>query len=350
MNAAKQAAVVRRGAGFFELEARGLLEVRGSDRVRWLDGMVSNDVSGLLAGPERSGCYAALLTRQGRVVADLHVLLRPDALWLETAGEAVGPVAEQLGRYIVADDVEIADRSAEFARFGLEGPSVPAIWERAIGAPLELAPDACLDVRIAGVPLVAAAFGWSGEPAVQLFVPARSAKTVALALAEAGALSGADAFGPEALEILRIEAGVPCVGSELDEDVLPAEARLERAVSTTKGCYTGQEVVARLASRSGVKHLLVGLAIEGDAPPEVGAAVKAGSQRVGEVTSACRSVQAGAIALAFVRRPHDAEGTELSAGDHRARVVALPFVTPRTPPASRSLRGASGGTPSGEPA
>ncbi|MDH3212480.1 MAG: aminomethyl transferase family protein [Myxococcales bacterium] len=326
MKALEQAAAVRRGAGLFRIAHRGLVAVEGADRVRWLDGMVSNDVAALAEGPERSGCQALLLTRQGRIVADLQVLWREAALWLDTESGAVAALMERLERHIIADAVTLADRSGAFARLGLEGPAVPAILERALEAPLSLAPDACADVRLAGVPGVAAAYGWSGEAAFQLFVPAEAGESVAAALGEAGAAEGLVEAEAEALEILRIEAGRPRLGADLDESVLPAEAGLERAISTLKGCYTGQEVVARLASQGQVAHQLVGLSSEGPALLAVGSAVRAGEQRIGEVTSACLSPVAGAIALAYVRRSHADPGTEVSAGGATARVVALPFV------------------------
>jgi folate-binding protein YgfZ len=331
MMAAGQAAAVRGSAGLFRLANRGLVAVEGADRVRWLNGMISNDVAALAAGPERSGCRALLLTPQGRIAADLQVLWREDALWLETASEAVAPLIERLDKYIIADAVSLADRSAAVARLGLEGPAAPAILQRALGAPLRLAPDACADVRVAGAAAVVAAFGWTGEAAFQLFAPVEAGAAVATALAEAGAGEGLVEAGAEALEILRIEAGRPRFGADLDETVLPAEARLEAAVSTTKGCYTGQEVVARLASQGQVAHRLVGLSSEGPGPLPVGASVQAGDRRIGEVTSACVSPVAGPIALAYVRRPHEAPGTEVSVDGRTARVAALPFVGARSP-------------------
>jgi folate-binding protein YgfZ len=301
MNAAQQAAAVRCGAGLFRLADRSLVAVEGSDRVRWLDGMVSNDVSSLEPGPERSGCYATLLTRKGRIVADLHVLLRGEAFWLELAAQALAPGIAALERFIVADDVRLRDASGEVERLGLEGPAAPAILEAALGAPLPLAPEACTEVELAGRRVVAAAFGWSGAPARQLFAPAGAGPPLAAALLRAGAPRGLVEAGPAALEILRIEAGIPRLGAELDEDVLPAEAGLERAISRTKGCYTGQEVVARLESRGHVKHRLVGFRLDGETLPPPGAEVVLEGRSIGEVTSACLSPAAGAIALGYVQ-------------------------------------------------
>jgi len=324
VTAQEQARATRRAAGLFHLPERGLLRVAGGDRVRWLDGMLSNDVTTLVPGPAASGCYAALLTRQGRIVADFHVLLREEAFWLETARTAVETAQETLERFIIADDVALADASADWQRLGLEGPRAPEILDSAVGGALSLAPHACAAASLAGVSVVVAAFGWSGEPARQLFVPAGDAGRVAEALLATGGPHGLVEGGHEALEILRVEAGVPAFGSELDEEVLPAEARLESAVSHTKGCYTGQEVVARMHSRGRVGHLLVGLRAP-DAVPAVGAEVRVGDRRVGEVTSACRSPAAGPIALAYVRSQHAEPGTRVEVDGAFAEVAALPF-------------------------
>jgi folate-binding protein YgfZ len=322
MSPQEQAAAVRRGAGIFRLPDRRVLAVRGADRVRWLDGMISNEVRGL--GPDRSGCHAALLTRTGRIVAALHVLWRPDELWLELDAAAVTTTRGHLEKFIVADDVELQDRALE--RLGLEGPAARRVLEAAQGLLPSLDPHACADVRLAGHLVTLAAYGWSGESAFQLFGPPGSGAELAAALMEVGRSHGVIEAGPEALEILRIEAGVPRFGAELDESVLPDEARLEAAVSTTKGCYAGQEVVARLRSRGQVSHLLVGLHSEGESPLPEGAEVSLGRDRIGEVTSACRSPAAGAIALAFLRRPHHEPGTRVSVAGREARVVPLPFV------------------------
>ena len=318
MNARDQAAAIHQGVGLFRLEDRGLLRVAGGDRVRWLDGMLSNDVASLAPGPERSGCHALLLTRQGRIVADLHVLLRPESLWLELPRAALAHTREVLERFIIADDVVLEDASDECERIALERPGAAALL-----AP-ELAADACSELGLGGAELVVAAYGLAGAGR-QLFAPVGAGDAVAAALRERGAEAGLVEGGAEALEILRIEAGVPRLGRELDEEVLPAEARLERAVSTTKGCYTGQEVVARMASRGRVSHLLVGLRFPEPEAAAVGTALEHEGQAVGEITSACVSPTAGSIALGFVRSAHAEPGSALRAGERAAEVVALPF-------------------------
>jgi folate-binding protein YgfZ len=312
-----------------------MLAVQGGDRTRWLNGMVSNDVAALTPGPQGSGCYALLLTPQGRIVADLHVLLRPEELWLELPRAEVPVVRERLAKLVIADDVRLTERSQEFGRMGVEGPSAlpllrevlsPADQDRAAA----LSPDACVEVKIAGVKVVLSAFGWTGERALQLFVPGATAETqrVRDALLAAGARHGLVVAHEEVLEILRVEAGIPRLHAELSEQVLPPEARLERAISYTKGCYTGQEIIARLRSRGQVAHLLVGIAAEAGGAAKRGDAVRVSGEGVGEVTSAVYSARAGEIALAFVRRAHAVPGTAVSVGAGRGRVVALPFVSP----------------------
>lgn len=328
MEPQQQAAAVRRGAGLFALPHRGVVEVEGRDARRWLNGMISNDVSGLEPDGERSGCYAALLTRIGRIVADLHVLARPAGFWLELERSAASDVVGRLAKYVIADDVRLADRSDAWLRLALEGPDAPDLLGRAsAGALPALGPESGCSLEIAGVACVAAAWSWSGEAGYQLFVPPSGGAAVTEALAAAGGPGGLVRGTPEALEVLRVEAGVPRLGFELGEDVLPPEARLEHAVSTTKGCYTGQEVIARIRSRGAVAHLLVGLACEGE-PPARGSAVEVEGRAVGEVTSAVRSPVAGAIALAFVRRACAEPGQEVRVGGRPARVAVLPFAGP----------------------
>ncbi len=306
--------------------------VEGSDRVRWLNGMLTNDVARLTAGRERSGCPALLLTRIGRIVADLHVLLRGDAFWLECDAAAVAAVLATLQKFIIADDVRLTDATARWERLALEGPTTAAIFAAAAGEAPRLAPDCAEFFELAGASVLVGAWGVSGEAALQLFVPTGKSAAVCEALQRASnghALIEADA---EALEILRVEAGTPRFGRELSEAVLPAEAGLERAISTTKGCYTGQEIVARMATRGEASHALVGLALAAGSAVTAGAAVMAGGARAGELTSVAHSASAGAIALAYVRRAHAAPGTQLEVDGQPARVTKLPFVAPRSSP------------------
>jgi folate-binding protein YgfZ len=318
----------RRAAALFALAERGVLEVTGADRVAWLDGMLTNDVRSLAAAGPRSGCHALALTREGRIVAEVHVLARPEALLLETEREAIGELTRHLGRYIVADDVQLRDASGDWERLSVEGPAAPAVLAATLGAPFELAPDAVAEAPLAGARVLAAAYSLSGLGGVQLLAPAGAGAAVCAALLAAGRALGLAEAAPAELEVLRVEQGVPRQGRELTPEVLPAEARLERAVSETKGCFTGQEVVTRMRSRGRVSHLLVGLRFGGSGLPAPGSELTAGERVVGSVTSALRSPRLGAIGLGFVRHGEAGEGSALRAGGAEAQVSALPFPDP----------------------
>lgn len=316
------------GTELFRLPARGVLEVRGADRIRWLDGMLSQDVKALASRGRGAVGHALLLTQQGRIVSDLYVLVDETCVWLEGERDALPGVTAHLEKYIIADDVTLSDASERVARLALEGPDCEEVLRRAAGEAPALAAGAWGECSVAGVAVRAAAYALLGGAARQLFVPAEAADAVARALLAAGAPVGLAEGDAEGFERRRVEAGVPRAGRELDESVLPAEARLlESAVSFRKGCYTGQEVVARLHSRGRRNHLLVGLRFAGlgAALPAKGTALQQGGRRVGEVTSAVESRRFGAIGLGFVRHEYAEPGTRLNLEGGEAQVAALPF-------------------------
>lgn len=319
----------RRTAAIFRLASRAVLVVRGGDRVRYLQGQLTNDVEALDAAGPRAGCHALALTREGRIVAELHVVARPEEFWLETDATSRTDAIERLSKYVVADDVAISDAGEAFARFAVEGPRAAAIVGAAAGAPLALGAEEVAELRIGGAAVVAAAWSLVGGPGVQLFVPRAAADDVGEALREAGRAHGAVEAGGDAFEVLRIEAGIPRAGAELGPDTLPAELHLvDRAVSFTKGCFTGQEVVTRMHTRGRVGHLLVGIALgERAALPAVGTPVESGGTRVGELTSVVLSPEAGAIALAIVRKGSEQPGLVVAIAGQSARIVGLPFVS-----------------------
>jgi len=305
-------------ARLYRLPSRGVITVRGEDRQRWLDGMLSCDVERLAPG---DGAHGLLLTPQGRIVSELHVLQRGDELWLETEASAIGGTIARLAKYVIADDVALADATREWARLALEGEGALALLA-ACGGAVPAREHGVAIASLAGVDAVAARYGFTSDDALQLFVPRAAEDAVSAALVAAGA----SLASAEELELRRIEAGTPWLGKELDESVLPAEARLDGvAVALDKGCYTGQEVVARMRSRGRLSHLLVGLRFaEGELPaPRSALANERGE--VGSVTSAAHSPRFGAIGLGFVQAPLAEPGTTLRAGAREARVVPLPF-------------------------
>lgn len=345
MNLAEMVSGTRRGVGLFDMSHRGLLEVRGEDRVRWLDGMISGDVQALEKEGSGSGCYAVLLTNRGAIVADFHVGRIEDVFYLETLRSEIPRVREVLDRYIIADDVELTDRSDEMVVCGLEGPRAAKSLEMVAGHEAAKIEEGCwVWTSIAGRAVLISAFGFTGEQAFQIRMKPDDRLAVESALFDAAGEDELVRGSFEALEIMRVEAGIPVLGAELDEDVLPPEARLERAISTTKGCYVGQEIVARLRARGQVNHLLVGLKLESSDPLQLGDSSSVGDplrvgglpaadaplscdERVtGELTSVVCSPTEGPIGLGYVRREHSEIGTQLDFNGGRATVVGLPFV------------------------
>lgn len=330
-DAPTRAARVRRGVGWFERPDRGVIRVTGSDRVRWTNGMLTNDIARLAPHPAHSGCHALLLTAKGRIAADLHVSCHDEELWLELARDAVPDVMERLAGLLIADDVTLTDASDAHRHFAIEGPRAEEVLEAAAGAPAGLARDGYARMTLGGIEVVVGAWGLSGEAAYQLMVAPGDAGRLRDAIFAA---AGDDIVVGDAatLEVLRIEAGTPRLGRELGLDVLPGETNLiGRAVSLSKGCYTGQEIVARMESRDAASHRLVGIAL---APADAvasgavvaGAPVSVDGANVGEVTSVCHSELAGPIALGFVRRAHAAPGQVVAVGKIGGRVTTLPFV------------------------
>lgn len=341
---AAQVQGARAGAALCEAPGRALVAVRGGDRRNWLDGMLTRDIANLAAG---QAAYALALTRQGRVVSDLFVLAFEEHFWLDLPAAAETETLAHLQRFIVADDVSLegagaqADANAAWQRFTLEGPEAEAALRQSFASPPAAGRVAnCAALELDGAQVWLAGYGFTGQPAWQIFAPPPVADAVRAKLCAAAGVVEVDAA---ALECLRIENGVPRFGAELDGSVLPAEARLERAIAADKGCYTGQEVVARMQSRGRVGHLLVGLRFA-PAPADAAALCRsladAELQRegaaVGAVTSAAVSPQHGVIALGFVRAAHAEPGTALCAApppgagaapaaDLRAEVAALPF-------------------------
>jgi folate-binding protein YgfZ len=327
-----EAARVEKGVGLFRPEDRGLVQITGNDRVRWLDGMLTNDVARLEAGPEQSGCYAALLTHQGRIVGDIHVALREDAFWLEMSAQAVPAVIERLDKHIIADAVTIADIGLTMDWLGVEGPNATAAMTALSGRELRLEPDCWAEVLVAGCRVAIARWGTSAGAGYRLLIPSGHREAVAAEVSRTAQSLGLVEAGPEVLEILRIVAGVPQFGAELDESVLPAEAGLDRAISMTKGCYIGQEVVARMASRGRMSHRLVGLRFEATGP-EVGSLIRLEAstdahkdgKKIGEITSVCEAPGLGPIALGFVRSAHCSPGGTVFIGVNSAIISNLPF-------------------------
>jgi len=323
-------AAVRRRCGLLDARFRGVLRVTGGDRETFLQGMLSNDVVRLDAG---QGVYAALLTIQGRIVSDLRVLKLADEIWLDAPAARVDVVRETLDKYIIADDVELVPADTQAPLVALEGPEAERIVRTLVGNSVApLAPFAHQECAVDGTPVRIAAVTHSGA-AGYLFYGAPGS---AAGLWERCRAAGAEPVGMEALDVLRLEAGIPWYGRDMDEDVLISEVGIDTALSSRKGCYLGQEVVERVAARGQVQRKLVGLACEGDGVPPTPVTVEHEGKEVGWITSAAWSPgRRAVIALGYVRRECWEPGTVLDIATPEPRpamVVTLPFVAAATTP------------------
>ena len=315
---------LREDAALVDLAYRARVRVTGSDRVDFLHGMLSNDVKGI--GPGR-GCQAFLLTEQGKVVADCIVLVLADAILLDGMASAVAAAIVALERHVIADDVELTALGSADHAFGVYGPAAARALERlgVVATPAEDYAHVVVEVRGASLRIVRVPAPGAGG--FLCLVPANEAVAWWTCCVEAGLPPA----GQQALEVLRIESGAPAYGRDVGPDTIVLEVPFETAISFTKGCYLGQEVVERVTARGHVNRKLVGLEVAGAVVPPAGAALFADDHEVGRVTSAAWSWRlACPVALAYVRRDHLNPGTMLDlhvgAGATPATVRALPLI------------------------
>lgn len=326
---AREYEAVRAGAGLIDFSHRALLQFTGPDRLPFLQGMLSNDLRTL---KPFDGQQATLLTQQGKVVADVRVLCAMNSFYLDFWENLKEKILAHLNRYLIADEVEIADRSAEYGVLSIQGPRAAALLRDLVGsAELPTQPMGHAMVNINGSAICVVNADHTGEKGFDLIIPATDMVTIASRLTEAGRKLSAKWVGAEALNVLRIEAGIPRYGIDFNEDNLLLEVGLEGAVSFTKGCYLGQEVVERIRSRGHVNKKLLGLLVEGKTAPGAGSVIEAAGKTVGTVTSSVISPrQNQPIALAYLHKDFWTPGAEVcvqNAGTkNRAIVTALPFV------------------------
>jgi folate-binding protein YgfZ len=309
---ASEYATITEGCGLLDRSERGKLALTGADAKSFLQGQVTNDVEALAPG---SGCFAAFLTPKGKMLGDLRILDTGDELLLDTERVALQELFNMIRRFSVGYDVELHKRTLERGLLSLIGPDAASV----AGAPELLAAQ-----EHAHAPVVVGAVAARAirtDAGVDLLCD--SADTDALAAAAAGI--GAVPVSEDVVEVLRVERGRPRYGGDLDDTVIPQEAGLNaRAVSFTKGCYVGQETVARLHYRGKPNRHLRGLRLRGPAAP--GAEVRFGARIVGRVGSAAVSPRLGPIALALMRREAPVGSQVTVDPGVEAEVVELPFV------------------------
>jgi folate-binding protein YgfZ len=306
-------AVIRGGAALGAVSARAAIAVSGTDRASYLQGLLTNDIPALVPG---SGCYAAWLTPQGRMITDLHVLESGDMILLDVPADLADGILQRLDQFLFSEDVQLASLAGSLQSVWLHGPRAASTLQAVItGAPAfdEWAEYQHARLAFAGAPIVVARINQIGVPGYCAYVDPGHAEALRSALQA----NGAAAVSQAAIDAARIEAGYPVFGVDMTEDTIPLEAGIEgRAISLTKGCYVGQEVIIRVLHRGGgrVARRLVGLRLSGDAPAR-GAKVFAGDREIGFLTSTATSPALGAIALGYVHRDFTAPGTAVTAGE-----------------------------------
>ena len=280
---------LRAGAAWLDLSGRGRIGARGRDRTRFLHNLTSNDIRKLAPG---QGCYAFLLTPQGRIHADLLLFCFEDRFLIDTEPEVREKVQQHLRRYIIADQVELEDATAQTAEVGLEGPAAAEVLA-SLNAPVPGADYAHLPWGA----FTLARASVTGQPGFRLFGPIQEAGDLIRRLETAGARPAS----PADARIVRIENGRPRYGEDIRETSLPQETQQMHAVSFTKGCYLGQEIVERIRARGHVNRKLTRIELPGADPAEPGTLIEADGKQA-EVTSSVYSpALRKAVALAYVR-------------------------------------------------
>jgi folate-binding protein YgfZ len=305
----------RYGAALTEMDWYGILKVTGSERVSWLQGMVTNDVEKLVAG---GGCSAAHLTPQGKIVAQMHVLADEDALWLSLERAALSKLTQAFNKLLIMEDAQVEDRSDDFDILSVVGPRAVAVLEEWLGEPLKLEGLYSHGIFEAGRVVIS-------DLGYELWIPRGQADKALRSIAQVGAT----AIDRGAWDVLRTEAGIPIYGVDIDETTTMPEIG-EKAISYSKGCYIGQEVVAKVKYIGHVNRRFVGLTLSGSDIPELKSPIHKGGREVGTVTTSLFSPGLERpIALGFVSRTANAPGTEVEIVSQEKRlpaiIVDLPF-------------------------
>lgn len=301
---------------------RAKLVLTGSDRVRWLNGMTTNNVRDLTQG---HGVYGFLLNPQGKILGDLYAYQRGDSLLLDTDQSQVTKVLELFDHYIIMDDVEVTNITEERASVAIAGSRSREIL-RAAGIELpDLQPLQFVDLTgpHAGITLVR-----RDDPLVESYEMWINPATFEQ-LGQRLIASGVTPVSSGALELLRIASGLPKYGEDIREKDLPQETEQARALNFNKGCYIGQEIVERIRSRGNVHRKFTGFTVQGSLPAP-GDKIELDGKEIGEITSsALLPANDGdyPVALGYIRREHAVPGKTLQAGEAHLNVADLPFRT-----------------------
>ena len=308
------------GCGVFELSTRTKLSLSGKDRVRWLNGMITNKVRDL---PEGQGIYAFVLNPQGHILADLYAYNRGEWLLVDTDQSQIEKLQAIFRKYIIMDKVEIADLSDKLTAIGVAGPKACEALRTAGFEFQNLEPLRFVDVTWRDAPLTIARGDSPAPDSYEIWLAPEQVAFVREELTSAGAVP----VGLAAVELLRIASGIPRYGQDIGERDLPQETEQLRALNFNKGCYIGQEIVERIRSRGAVHRRFSGFEVAGSLPAP-GTKIQSEGKDVGEVTSAVSlPLESGnrPVALGYIRRELANPGQRLQAGDAELIVTSVPF-------------------------
>jgi folate-binding protein YgfZ len=313
------------GCGVYDLGFRARLRLTGGDRVRWMNGMVTNNIRDLAAG---HGVYAFLLNPQGRILGDMYVYNQGDALIVESDRSQLEKIVATFDHYIIMDDVEVKDISEHQTTVGLAGPKSRAILNAAGIEVPELQPLQTVTPQCncdCGCVECTVVRGEDAErESYEIWLAPKDVYKTWQALIAAGATP----VGSEALEMQRIAVGIPLYGVDIRERDLPQETEQVRALNFNKGCYVGQEIVERIRSRGNVHRKFTGFVVKGAAAIEAGAKIISDEKEIGEITSvAVLRTPSGerTVCLGYIRREVGVPGREVAIGDVKAIVTQLPL-------------------------
>ena len=339
-DAASEHQAVRKSVGIVDVSYRSRHQLTGEDRATFLHRIISNDVESLSSG---QGTYAMLLTHRGKIIADLNIYVFEDAITIDTAPETAENLFNELDKYIIADDVELVDVTEEMGTVAVHGPNASALVQSALNmSELGTLPERHSCVREGDAvfqhPIACVRTNATGEVGWTLYTAADGLASLWETLIAQGAQFNVQPIGWQALESLRIEAGIPRYGTELTDAVIPLEAELEHAIDFEKGCYIGQEIVARMKYRGHPNRLLRGIEIDAiptsqdDCELRSGAKIFNAGKEVGWVTSATFAPTLGKqVALGYVRIAVTEAGSRVQIetldGHVDATVALLPFST-----------------------
>ncbi|WP_141332822.1 folate-binding protein YgfZ [Myxococcus sp. AB025B] len=317
----------REAVALHDASYREVLRITGEDRVTFLHGMVTQEVNNLPVG---TAAYAALVNVKGAMVADARILKREADLLVDVEPGTGAKVREFLEKYLISEDAELHEATADHGLLRLLGPRTGALLTAVLGTDFAPLPHhATRPGTLAGQGVLLVGNTRLEPHGVDVWVPRAGLEAVWRALSQAGADLGLKPLGFETLELLRVEAGVPRYGQDMVDTTIPLEADLgPSAISYNKGCYIGQEVIARATFRGHMNRKLTGLFL-GDVEAAPGTELRRGEKKVGWLTSVVRSPAQGGqrVALGYVHRDSLEPGTELTLaqGPETVKVAALPF-------------------------